>query len=178
MVNMDSLLGFVKPYYEDKDIMHDLSHISRVLIYVEKLLKTRNYEADVDTLKYAAYFHGFIYNSEEKIVEWLKCEKLSSKMIDKIITVAWESQKDEAAQTLEGKILHDAHMIEGGKTYLIVKSLITGSVRGQTLEKTIEYIENNILGKGICYLPEAQIIYYQQQEFAKDFVKDLKEGLA
>lgn len=178
MVNMDSLLGFVKQYYEDKDIMHDLSHISRVLIYVEKLLKTGNYEADEDTLKYAAYFHGFIYNSEEKIVEWLKCEKLSSKMIDKIITVAWESQKDEAAQTLEGKILHDAHMIEGGKTYLIVKSLITGSVRGQTLEQTIEYIENNILDRRTCYLPEAQIIYYQQQEFAKDFVKDLKEGLA
>ncbi|WP_291570215.1 hypothetical protein [Clostridium sp. UBA4548] len=178
MVNIDSLLGFVKPYYEDKDIMHDLSHISRVLIYVEKLLKTGNYEADVDTLKYAAYFHGFIYNCEEKIVEWLKCQKLSSKMIDRIITVAWESQKEEAAQTLEGKILHDAHMIEGGKTYLIVKSLITGSVRGQTLKQTIEYIENNILGKGICYLPEAQIIYYQQQEFAKAFVKDLKEGLA
>lgn len=69
-------------------------------------------------------------------------------------------------------------MIEGGKTYLIVKSLITGSVRGQTLKQTIEYIENNILGKGICYLPEAQIIYYHQQEFAKAFVKDLKEGLA
>ena len=178
MVNMDSLLSFVKPYYEDKDIMHDLSHIKRILVYVEKLLKTGNYEVDIDTLKYAAYFHGFIYKSESKIVEWLKCEKLSSKMIDKIITVAWESQKDKSAQTLEGKILHDAHMIEGGKTYLIVKSLITGSVRGQTLKETIKYIENNILDKGICYLPEAQIIYSQQQEFAKGFIKDLKEGLS
>lgn len=178
MVNMDKLLDFVKPYYEDKDIMHDLSHISRVLICVEKLLKTGDYKEDVDTLKYAAYFHGFIYNSEEKIVEWLKGETIPSKMIDKIITVARESQKDEVAQTLEGKILHDAHMIEGGKTYLIVKSLITGSVRGQTLEQTIEYIENNILDKGRCYLSEAQIIYYQQQEFAKSFIKDLKEGLA
>ena len=45
MVKMDSFFWFVKPYYEDKDIMHDLSHISRVLIYVEKLLKTGNYEA-------------------------------------------------------------------------------------------------------------------------------------
>lgn len=76
-----------------------------------------------------------------------------------------------------GNYQADADMIEGGKTYLIVKALITGSVRGQTLEQTIEYIENNILGKGICYLPEAQTIYYQQQEFAKGFVKDLKEGL-
>lgn len=143
----------------------------------ETLLSTGNYQADADILQYAAYFHGFIYNSEEEIIEWLKGQKHSKEMIDKVITAAWESQKDEAAQTLEGKILHDAHMIEGGKTYLIVKSLITGSDRGQTLEQTIEYIENNILGKGICYLPEAQTIYYQQQEFAKGFVKDLKEGL-
>ena len=88
-------------------------------------------------------------------------------MIDRIISAAWESQKDEEAKTIEGKILHDAHMIEGGKTYLIVKSLITGSVRGQTLELTIKYIEENILDKGVCYLPEAQAIYNEQQEFAK-----------
>jgi len=68
-------------------------------------------------------------------------------------------------------------MIEGGKTYLIVKSLITGSVRGQTLEETIKYIEDNILDKGICYLPEAKKIYCQQQQFSKDFIIELKKGL-
>lgn len=178
MINTDTLLDFVKPYYEGKDIMHDLSHINRVFIYAEKLLQVGSYEADTDILKYAAYFHGFIYNSEQSIVRWLKNQELSSEMIDRIITAAWESQKDEAAQTLEGKILHDAHMIEGGKTYLIAKSLITGSVRGQTLEQTIKYIENNILDKGICYLSEALEFYYQQQEFAKKFINELKEGLA
>jgi len=61
-------------------------------------------------------------------------------------------------------------MIEGGKTYLIVKSLITGSVRGQTLEQTIKYVEDNILDKGICYLPEAKAIYSGQQEFTKIFI--------
>jgi len=177
MVNMDNLIDFVKPYYESKDIMHDLSHINRVLIYVEKLLKAGNYEVDIDIIKYAAYFHGFIYNSEKSIIRWLEIQKIEKKKIEKIINTAWESQKDEAAQSLEGKILHDAHMIEGGKTYLIVKSLITGSVRGQTLGQTIKYVENNILDKGICYLPEAQKIYYQQQEFAKGFITDLKEGL-
>ncbi|WP_346870910.1 hypothetical protein [Clostridium sp. UBA5119] len=46
-------------------------------------------------------------------------------MIKKIINASRESQRDEEVITLEGKILHDAHMIEDGKTYLIVKSLIT-----------------------------------------------------
>ena len=177
MFNIDSLLDFVKPYYEAKDIMHDLSHIRRVLIYVDKLLNIGSYEVDIDIIWYAAYFHGLIYNNEEKLVQWLKSEEITDNMMDRIITAAWESQKDELAETLEGKILHDAHMIEGGKTYLIVKSLITGSVRGQTLEETIEYIEKNILDKGTCYLPEAQELYHQQQEFAKSFIKSLKEGL-
>ena len=82
--------------------------------------------------------------------------------IQRIIKASWESQKDRDAETIEGKILHDSHMIEGGKTYLIVKSLITGSVRGQNLEDTIKYIENNILNKGICYLEEAKEIYKEQ----------------
>lgn len=177
MININNLLYFVKPYYENKDIMHNLSHIDRVLKYVKKLLKVGNYKVEIDILTYSAYFHGFIYNSEQNIFDWLKTQQVSTVIIGKIIKVAWESQKDEIATTLEGKILHDAHMIEGGKTYLIVKSLITGSVRGQTLEQTIKYIEDNVLGKGVCYLPEAQDIYIKQQEFAKCFICDLNEGL-
>ncbi|MGL4337470.1 MAG: hypothetical protein ACRCST_11325 [Turicibacter sp.] len=81
-------------------------------------------------------------------------------------------------QTLEAKILHDAHMSEGGgKTFLIVKSLITGSVRGQSLEETIDYIETHLLHKGQCYLAEAQEVFYQQQVFTKIFMEDLKKGL-
>lgn len=178
MINMNCLLEFVKPHYETKDIMHNLSHINRVFKYVEKLIKVGNYEVDIDIIKYATFFHGFIYSDEQIIIKWLKKQGVSKDIADKIITTAWESQKDKEAKTLEGKVLHDAHMVEGGKTYLMVKSLITGSVRGQTLEETIIYIESNILGKGICYLPEAQVIYNQQQDFAKDFINDLKEGLA
>lgn len=102
MINTDKLLTFVEPYYKNKDIMHNLSHIERVLKHVNKLLESGKY---------------------------------------------------------------------------IVKSLIVGSVRGQTLEQTINYIEDNVLNKGICYLPEAENVYIQQQEFAKSFICDLKEGL-
>lgn len=131
----------------------------------------------IDILTYSAYFHGFIYISEQNIFDWLKKQQISTVIIEKIIKVAWESQKDEIATTLEGKILHDAHMIEGGKTYLIVKSLITGSLRGQTLEQTIKYIEDNVLGNGVCYLPEAQVIYIKQHDFTRDFISDLNEDL-
>lgn len=177
MISKEKLIEFVAPYYKNKDIMHDLSHIERVLKYVERLVKSIDYKVDIDILIYGAYFHGFIYNSEKNIIQWLQSQNMSRSMIKKIINASRESQKDEEAITIEGKILHDAHMIEGGKTYLIVKSLITGSVRGQTLEETIKYVEDNVLGKGTCYLPKAKMIYQEQQEFAKAFIYDLKVGL-
>ncbi len=105
--------------------MHDLSHIERVFKYVEKLVKSIDYKVDMDILIYGAYFHGFIYSSEKNIIQGLQSQNMSQSMIKKIINASRESQRDEEAITLEGKILHDAHMIEDGKTYLIVKSLIT-----------------------------------------------------
>lgn len=176
-IDMESLKNFCHKYYVDKDIMHDMSHIQRVLKSLEKLIKSGDYSVDMYILTYAAYFHGFIYKDENEICKWLELQGISKENIDKIVTVAWESQKPEVPETLEGKLLHDAHMIEGGKTYLIVKSLITGSVRGQSLEQTIQYIDDNVLGKGSCYLRESQNVYHTQQEFARTFIADLKEGL-
>ncbi|MBX2872992.1 MAG: hypothetical protein KTR30_12850 [Saprospiraceae bacterium] len=58
---------------------------------------------------------------------------VSLDVTDLIIEVAWESQKEERPTTPEGLLLHDAHLLEGGKYFEIIKSLITGSVRGQSL---------------------------------------------
>lgn len=49
----------------------------------------------------------------------LKTQNLPEEKINKIVKVAWEFQKDIKPETIEGKILHDAHLIEGGKTFLI-----------------------------------------------------------
>jgi len=79
---------------------------------------------------------------------------------------------------LEGKILHDAHIIEGGKSYLITKCLITGSVRGQSLLETIDYIETNIIDKAVCYLPETIPLLHEANLFTRKFIADLKEGIS
>jgi len=177
MVNFDRLIPFVSPFYIEKDIMHDLSHIERMINSVKKLLAYYPEITDEELLIYGCYFHGFVYLREDLIREYLEQEGLSKERIDQIVKVAWESQKDEVPESMEGKLLHDAHRIEGGKTYLIVKSLCTGTARGQTLEQTIDYFENHVLGRGQCYLPEAQSIFAEMQQFASDFIQDLKEGL-
>lgn len=95
-----------------------------------------------------------------------------------IVQIAWESQRPEFPETMEGEILHDAHVLEGGKTYFIVKSLITGSVRGQDLNSTISYIEDHVLDQNYCCLPQAKALCEQANEFAKDFIRELKAGIA
>ena len=91
--------------------------------------------------------------------------------------IAWESQRSEIPETIEGKILHDAHVLEGGKTYLIVKTLITGSIRGQSLLDTLNYAEKNVLNQNKCYLPETIPLCEEMNIFTNSFFADLTEGI-
>ena len=146
-MNETALLEFVKPYYIDKDIMHNMWHIELVKKMINRILSVSNYKVDEVCLTLATYFHGFIYKDEEKIKEWMMAQNYEDEIIYKTIKIAWESQRSEVPETLEGKILHDAHVLEGVTTYLIVKTLITGSVRGQSLTDTLDYMQNNVLNK-------------------------------
>lgn len=177
MINYSTLIDFVSPFYVNKDIMHDLSHIQRIINSAKKLMKFYPEITDEDLMIYGCYFHGFVYLREDLIREYLEKQGLPAEQIEKIIKVSWESQKDEVPESLEGKLLHDAHRIEGGKTYLIVKSLCTGTARGQTLEETLDYFEKYVLGQGKCYLPEAIPVYMEMQQFAGMFIRELREGL-
>ena len=177
MINEKELIEFVKPYYEDKDIMHNMWHIELVKKAIDKILEISNYNIDYDSLIAAMYFHGFIYSDEDKIRAWLEKQNYEVVKIEKIIEIAWESQRSEIPKTIEGKILHDAHVLEGGKNYLIVKTLITGSVRGQSLQKTLDYIKNNVLNKNKCYLPETIPLCNEMNEATQKFYDDLIEGI-
>jgi len=176
-VNVNELIAFSTPYYLNKDIMHNFRHIELVHKAAEHIIKMGKYAVDLDCILAAAYFHGYIGSYENVIREWLFTQGFSQAQADKTITAAKESQAESQPQTLEGKIVHDAHLIEGGKAYMITKCLIAGSIRGQTLLQTIEYIEKNILFKRKCYLPETIPIFEEANQYARDFLHELKNGL-
>jgi len=176
-VDKNKLVEFVKPYYVNKDIMHGMWHVELIEKAVSKILGRSDYNVENKQLLFATYFHGIIYDYEADIRKWLTEQGLFEKEIKQIITISHESHRYEIPQTLEGKILHDAHIIEGGKSYMITKCLITGSVRGQTLLETIEYIETNILDKSTCYLPETIPLLNEANLFAKEFLRELKSGI-
>jgi uncharacterized protein len=175
MLNVGEVQQFVKNDYAAKDLMHDLSHIRRLLKVARRLAE--DHACDLELVMLGAYFHGVIYQKENEIREFLHDNGVLPERINQAVQIAWESQKDNNPQTIEGTILHDAHLIEGGKTFLITKSLVTGTARGQTLEETISFFERNILGKFRCYLPEAQRIYEEKEKFARDYLADLKQDL-
>ena len=177
MINKKALIEFVEPYYKDKDIMHNMWHIELVQKMINKILETGNYDVDEESLILAMYFHGFIYRDEEKIREWLSLQGYSTDKIENTIKISWESQRSEVPETLEGKILHDAHVLEGGKTYVIVKTLITGSVRGQSLVDTLKFMEQNVLDANQCYLPETIALCEEMNAYTNQFYRDLMEGI-
>ena len=68
-------------------------------------------------------------------------------------------------------------MLEGGRNFEIVKSLITGSVRGQSLKETMNYIEKNLLEKGQCYTKEGIKQYELMKTRTKEIYEELNMGI-
>lgn len=177
MITKEKLIEFSKPYYADKDIMHDFWHIELVEKQIRHILEISSYEVDYESLIAAMYFHGFIYREEEKIRAWLQKQGCGSERAEKIVKIAWESQRNEIPETIEGKILHDAHVLEGGKTYVVVKTLITGSVRGQNLKETLQFMKNHVLNQNRCYLPETIPLCDEMNRYTNQFFRELVDGV-
>lgn len=175
MIDVTEVEAFVCQDYADKDTMHGLDHIRRFYRLAQRL--GAKHAHDGELLMLGAYFHGIIYFREADIRRFLEDHSLLPDVIDRVVQIAWESQKESAPKTIEGVLLHDAHLIEGGKTFIITKSLVTGAARRQTLEEIIRFMEDRILGKYVCSLPEAQRLYEEKEEFARQFIENLRANL-
>lgn len=176
-VDKRELEKFVHKFYENKDVMHDLTHVKRVLATAVKM--STKFEADLSILTLAAYFHGIDLDlHRQDLVDYLKAHGFKIKEINRILRATSESRTKSIPKTLEGEILHDAHLLEGGLTFHVVKSLITGFSRGYSILQTIDYFDSNINGKYRCYLPENKLLYKKKEAFAREFFRDLRKNLA
>ena len=171
---LDRLRAAAALWYRDKDTMHDLSHIDRVTRAA--LSFTTDSVADRATLEAAALFHGVVYSQEADIRSLLEAEGIEAPDVERVIAVSWESQKEAAPQTPEGRILHDAHLLEGDENFLVTKALVTGSVRGQSLSATIDYMESQ-LGAHRCALPENQKEYERRELVVRNYIAKLRPFL-
>lgn len=174
-MKVEELIEFVEPFYSDKDEMHGLDHVERVLD--RALEMAENYDVDEYVLRSACYLHGVIEDHEEAAVDFLDSKGLTAERQRDIIEAAKGSIKGSEPGSVEGKVLHDAHLLEGGETFHVVKSLIAGKERGQEFMESLEYLEENILGEYSCVLAGNQEEYNRKEKFARDFIKKLREDL-
>jgi len=175
---LEDIRQFVAPFYGEKDIMHDFTHLERIRVALIDLIKEEPLKFDPFIIEAALYFHGIIYAKEAEIRQFLAQIEIATDDIEWIVQVAWESQKETPPVTPEGKLLHDAHLLEGGRNFEIIKSLITGSIRGQSLEETMQYIEQNLLTKGNCYTEAGKVQYEIMKERTQEIYQELCAGLS
>ena len=168
------LQAFLEPLHVGADTMHDASHIRRVSRRATEFAK--HYPCNVGVLRLAVQLHGLVNSHELAIREFLAGRGVAPGEINQVIEAARESEKDSEARTPEGKLLHDAHLLEGDENFLITKSLVTGSARGQTLAETIAYLEAH-LDAYHCCLPTNQLEYERRVRIARRFVASLKAEL-
>jgi uncharacterized protein len=167
----DDLLHFVSPLYAHKDTMHDLSHIERVRRRALELSRGR--ACDEQLLSLAVCLHGVIYSHEREIRALLAEYDVSEDDVERLVAVAWESQKESPPETMEGMILHDAHLLEGDENFLITKTLVTGSARGQSLAQTVAYFDAHV-GQHRCCLPENQRELERREAIAREYMGKLR----
>lgn len=175
MLTIQEIESFVGPDYAGRDVVHGLAHIHRVLRLARRMAES--HEHDPDALTLGAYFHGTIYLKEPGIRSFMEASDLPSGLVDRVIQAAWESGTTADPQSIEGALLHDAHLLEGGKTFMVTKCLVAGTSRGQTVEESIRFMEQNVLGRFHCCLPESQAPYEERERFAREFLDDLKANL-
>lgn len=168
-MTINDLANFVAPFYDKKDILHNNAHTKRLVKMVNRIIEKEGCRNTVryDNVICAAYLHVMVKTESETALEWLMSHGVSEPQARDIIDIARRGQRDGRPDSLESKILHDAFILEGGKSYAMTRYLIYGYKNNLGIEKTLSYIENTILPSLRCYLPWTQA----QLEVYKDFVQ-------
>lgn len=161
---------FAGPFLAAKDSMHGIGHVKNILKIAEEL--RRKHGGDSDVILYAGYLHGIVREHGKEARKFLESQRFDGKKVEKIMTAAREAVG--TARTTEGKVLHDAHLLEGGESHLVVKAITTGNEKGQTVRESISYLEEHVLGKHRCCFPENQRLYDKKESFAKKALVKLK----
>jgi uncharacterized protein len=179
MIAIETLAQRFEPFYAGKDTMHDLSHVRRIHASAVALAARAGLEYQPSALLLGAFLHGVIYDPVKAVVaeDCLRELGVSAADIDRAAAAARESQTDAVPSTPEGLLLHDGHLLEGGRTFQVVKTLVTGAARGATLAEIVSYWERNVHGRYRCFLPVAQSEYAERESFAKAVFAELRSEI-
>ncbi len=157
--SFNDYVRILEPLYSKKDPAHGLGHIRR--LYAKSVLFSKKLKADRRVLGLGAALHGVVDERRPEAEQLLLMASIPAGLLENGVTAALESKADAVPETDEGKILHDAHLCEGGDDFLAVKSLATASFRGYPLTESYAWVSENILknSKRRCYTKKGKAEY-------------------
>ncbi len=161
------IVEFVKPLYAKKDSMHNFEHVLRIKRKVTELRKDYK-RIDEEKLKFLIYFHGLTYylkEHEKKVIkmgfpkEWIKALYRHTKN----------------PQTIEEKLVSDANFLEAVGRFGIKKALQVGKERNQTMEQTLEIMQQTI-NKVKFYTKKGKELGNPGIKIVQEFLKSTKSN--
>ncbi len=167
------IANFAVPLHADKDKGHDFSHIRRIV--TKSLEIAERHPCDTESLRLAANLHGITMAYRTEISEFLSSHSYSQQQIEKIRSIALE-YLDKSLKTTEGKIIFDAHLIEGGKTFHVMKSLAIDLSSGRTIAQSIKSLEKWSFSQECCF-SENQPVFDEYRAYALTFLEDVKRDM-
>ncbi|MBU0591007.1 hypothetical protein KKF81_06540 [Candidatus Micrarchaeota archaeon] len=169
----DSYLQLFKIFYESKDLAHGIGHIRRV--YSKAVIFSKGREINKKALALGAILHGLTEDKYQEARVILLNNGLQEELIEKALTIARGSQATAVPVSMEGKILHDAHLCEGGDYFIPIKALATAISRGYSIKENYNWVEKNIImnKKRKCYTKQGKKEYSKKMKMLKLVWKEL-----
>ncbi len=161
--------------------MHNFQHITRINNRLTPLSDGIPEPIRHDKLFFLVCFHGLgkilARNADFDFTarDFLKSLGWTKENIEK----AFQSlcQHLSNPRSIEEKVVQDANYVKTLGVFWIAKAFTTGGAKGQSLEETINFFENQFHDKVVFQTPAGKLWKRKKKTYTKEFLKRLKAEL-
>lgn len=79
VMDIGEVVEFVTPFYKERDIMHNFSHIKRICRKAVQIKEVMELEGDDEVLLMGCYFHGIIRKYNDEVRYFLQNSSIEKK---------------------------------------------------------------------------------------------------
>ncbi len=170
------LTHYVTPYYEAKDLLHGIDHAYRLIDAAREIGTAESMTFDDEIMVYGGLFHGLAAQHAAEIGAFFGPEE--SALAGIVLDAAIASLGRSECRTTEEKLLHDAHVVEGGDLYFFIKPLLTGTYVRQPLEETLSFIDGMLESEPQLYFEYSRMRLTQFRQEASALQARLRAQLS
>lgn len=170
--------------YESFDSSHDYSHIKRVMLNAEAILKTEP-SADKDVIRLAALLHDIDdvkYHSEanptasEILYASEANQELTQKVLGCIESVSFSGGNSKDLTSLEGSVVRDADRLDAIGAIGIARTFAFGGARSRKLYDTDEIVRENMSESDYRERGTASVTHFHEKLLLLKDLMVTKEG--